>query len=178
MVMISPGSILIHRKQNSIPQWQNSVVYIFESHKNGNAGLVLNKGTGRYLQQVLLEHNLKFAAGSVEINVGGPVNPRGLIMIHTDEFSSSTSMPVRPGVAVSSDDFMIHKMCSGELPKGFKIFAGHSAWGPGQLQKEIDQGVWLTHDHIPATMLFDAENHVIYDACVEMASKMLFDQYL
>ena len=176
--MITPGTLLIHRTQNTAPQWMHTCVYIFESHATGCAGLVLNRGTGRFFQEVLAEHNLQFSAVSIEIHAGGPVNPRGIIMLHTDEFSSQTTVRVEPGVSVSSDDFMIHKMCSGQLPNGFKIFAGHAAWGPNQLQKEIDAGVWLTKNEVPVSMLFDVENHLIYDRCIEQASKELFDQYI
>ena len=176
---LTAGIILINKPGINSGAFDNTVVYIFEHGANGSAGVVLNRGTGQYLNDVLMKHQgLYFEPGVAEVHVGGPVNPRGIVMLHTPEFSSSNTLIVNNTAALSSDDFMIQKMCAGSVPNGYRLFAGHSGWGPGQLQREIDQGVWLTSKRVPATLLFDDNHKAIYNRALELVSSEMFDQYI
>lgn len=176
---LSAGIILINRPNHNSGMFNNTVIYVFEHGPTGSAGVVLNRGTGQYLSDVLVNHpGLEFPERTAEVHAGGPVNPRGIIMLHTPEFASSNTLMVNNTVSLSSDDFMIKKMCAGALPAGYRLFAGHSGWGPGQLQNEIYQGVWLTSARVPATLLFDDNHKTIYNRALELASAEMFDQYI
>ena len=176
---LTAGIILINKPNNNSGIFNNTVIYLFEHGPTGSAGVVLNRGTGQYLNDVLKGHTgLEFPQREGQVHAGGPVNPRGLLMLHTPEFSSSNTLFVNQSVALSSDDFMIQKMCAGAMPMGYRLFAGHSGWGPSQLENEIYQGVWLTSARVPATLLFDDDHKMIYNKALELASSEMFDQYI
>jgi putative transcriptional regulator len=40
--------------------------------------------------------------------------------------------------------------------QNLKIFIGHSGWGPGQLDQELEQGAWLTAPSSPELVFFDS----------------------
>lgn len=176
---LNAGIILINKPGVRSGMFDNTVIYLFEHGPTGSAGVVLNRGTGQYLNDVLVGHDgLSYPPGEGEVHAGGPVNPRGITMLHTPEFASSNTLMVNNDVCLSSDDFMIQKMCAGAPPAGYRLFAGHAGWGPGQLSNEIYQGVWLTSANVPVTLLFDDNHKAIYNRALELASSEMFDQYI
>jgi len=176
---LNSGIILINKPKHNAGMFNSTVLFLFEHGPTGSAGVVLNRGTGQHLADVVRDlPGLQFPIGEAQIHAGGPVNPRGIMMLHTPEFASSNTLMINNTVSLSSDDFMIQKMCAGAVPDGYRLFAGHCGWGPGQLQKEIYNGVWLTSARVPATLLFDDNYKTIYNRALELASGELFDQYI
>lgn len=176
---LSAGDILINRPGSTSDIFNNTVVYVFEHNATGTAGIVLNRGTGQYLNEVLKNHTgLHFPEQQGLVHAGGPVNPRGILMLHTPEFASSNTLMINSHISLSSDDFMIQKMCAGAPPNGYRLFAGHCGWGPGQLSAEIDRGVWLTSSNVPVTLLLDDDHKTIYKKALELASSEMFAQYI
>jgi putative transcriptional regulator len=75
---------------------------------------------------------------------GGPVTGP-LMAVHTDE--RFAELEVLPGVFFAGRrKNVLALMRSKEQP--CKVFTGYAGWGPGQLEHEVDDGIWRA---IPAT---------------------------
>jgi putative transcriptional regulator len=78
------------------------------------------------------------------IYVGGPVQPSSLIILAEFEDPSQAALVAFEDVGVlaagSSEE-------APEIGRG-RAFVGHSGWGPGQLEAELERGDWFL---IPAT---------------------------
>ena len=68
-----------------------------------------------------------------------------LMAVHTDEFFSE--IEVLPGVFFAGrEKNVLALMRSREQP--CEVFTGYAGWGPGQLEHEVEYGIWRA---IPAT---------------------------
>ena len=87
------------------------------------------------------------------IHVGGPV--AGPIMaLHADRSLAEAEQEIVPGVYFVIEREQLEKLVR-QRQHPFRIFVGHSGWGGGQLENELEQGAWLT---MPASL-----EYVFYD---------------
>ncbi len=76
------------------------------------------------------------------IYVGGPVE--GPLIALTTRMSLADES-VLPGVFFTINREYLETLVSENQPP-FKVFTGHSGWGPGQLESEIEAGGWFVID--------------------------------
>jgi putative transcriptional regulator len=79
-----------------------------------------------------------------ELFLGGPVGPdRLLFLLRAPAPDVLESAPVIDDVYVSADPGVLAALVSGPVdPARARIYAGHAAWGPEQLETEIAAGIW------------------------------------
>jgi putative transcriptional regulator len=174
------GKLLVaHPKLEGKP-FQKSVVLITEDHQNGSVGLILNKHTEYSLQQIMHSKGFECEQDKM-VYLGGPVNSSALVMIHTDTWYSSNTMTIKPGIAISSDNFMIEKLSHGDYPLNWRFVVGVCGWAPGQLRNEIS-GV---HKGYPSWLVCDANEDIIHKwdgekqwhKALELCSSEMLAQY-
>jgi putative AlgH/UPF0301 family transcriptional regulator len=162
-----------------------TVIYITQDRFNNEAtiGVILNVATEHTVQKICNEQGILFSDGRPTIYKGGPVNQRSLIMLHSDEWHSSNTSDAGLSYAISSDPFMFEKLSAGDEPVQYRIFAGLTAWTPGQLSLEINkQGPyanslpWLITNPTDE-IIFGSEGTEQYSNALELCSRQTFDQY-
>jgi len=87
-------------------------------------------------------------------------------MLHDNAWSIENSLPVNDDWSVTSHSDMFEKIVNGCSPDRFRIFYGHAAWGPGQLEGELrgeepwrQEHSWLiVNDPDPDWMISDIEH--------------------
>lgn len=117
-----------------------SVVYLIRHDSQGAFGLILNRPTGRRINDLfeeLLGHptdrkDVFYCGGPVE----GPVTA-----LHTDVDLADVQCP--QGVCVSTDQKALEQLARVSEARA-RFFIGYSGWGPDQLEQEIQVGGWLT----------------------------------
>lgn len=136
------GRLLVAHPRLRDGVFHRSVVLVTEDHAHGSVGLVLNKPSDFSIQQIMTSKGLDCDRDGM-VYRGGPVNPSALILIHSDDWFSSNTMGISPGLAISSDNFMMEKIAMGNYPSRWRFIAGVSGWQPGQLRDEIEgEGAW------------------------------------
>jgi putative transcriptional regulator len=133
------GQLLIAGPTLRDPNFWRTVVLVVEHSEAGALGLVLNRPSeskvGEAVPQLaeLAEHD--------DVLVGGPVGQSGVIVLADFEDPEDAAMIAFDNVGVvgggRSDD---------EIGVGLRqarVFAGHSGWGPGQLDFELERGDWI-----------------------------------
>ncbi len=117
-----------------------TVVLLLAHNEQGAFGVVLNRPTEETVGQVWSEIGESPCASQQQANVGGPVD--GPVMaLHTDESFADLRVVSDVFLAVQRDnlDWVVHQT---QCP--FRLFVGTASWQPGQLETEIDAGVWLS----------------------------------
>jgi putative transcriptional regulator len=134
------GYVLVASPQLQDPNFVRTVILMLHHSEEGAFGVVLNRPAENTVKQ-LWE---KVGEGSCDneqlVNVGGPVSGP-LMALHTD--ASAAEMEVFPGLYFAAQRENLEKIVR-ENQHPLRIFVGHAGWGEGQLERELQQGAWLT----------------------------------
>ncbi|HMP81635.1 MAG TPA: YqgE/AlgH family protein [Verrucomicrobiota bacterium] len=123
--------------------FQRTVILICQHNSEGAFGLVLNRGTGKTVGEMVVA-DLPDSLKESPLFLGGPVQPTALSFLHSDEFIPDAN--VMPNVSLGhSLDELADIGESFSQTKKVKIFAGYAGWSPGQLEDELKRKAWLTH---------------------------------
>jgi putative transcriptional regulator len=90
---------------------------------------------------------------------GGPVERERGFVLHTEDFRAPEStVPVVEGrIALTATRDVLQAMGDPALrPQRSTLALGYAGWGPGQLEREIRENVWLTCDVDPS-LIFDED---------------------
>lgn len=133
------GQLLIAGPSLVDPNFRRTVVLMIEHSDEGALGLVLNRSSESTVGEVAPELEAVLDPDSA-IFVGGPVEPSGVIVLARFENPEDSAL-------VSFDDVGVLR-AEGSLDEPPELltaraFAGHSGWGPGQLDAELEQGDWI-----------------------------------
>lgn len=170
------GKFLIARPTVNLGFFSKSTVYIYEDGVNGTAGVALTTPSALTLRDLALQKQLDYSGSSRPIYRGGPVSVSAVMMLHSDDFSSTNTLHTGTGFDVSSDDLMIEKLAMGNEPRYFRLVAGGSVWAPGQLDTEIAKGCWLVSDLSPE-IVFGLEREEQWSAAIEYAGSQIIARY-
>ena len=140
------------------PNFFRSVVFMIEHADEGAVGVVLNQPSETRLVDVLPEWAAASALPAVAF-VGGPVQPQ-------DALIGLARFTPRGGAGEEGADAWqpllgrIGIVDLGRSPdeargaiEAVRVFAGYSGWGPGQLDRELEQGGWFVVDADPDDIL-------------------------
>ena len=116
--------------------WSKSVVLVTEHHSNGSIGLIINKKSQVSIKEFGYQLGLPLNAPGY-VHVGGPINVRSLILLHTSEWYSSNTLFLNSEISLSSDETILSRLSAGDVPARWRLFMGMCKWAPGQLEEEI-----------------------------------------
>lgn len=131
-----------------------TVILLIQHNQQGALGIVLNRPTCKTIRELWQEVGDAPCESRQPVHLGGPVSGP-LMSVHTDE--SLAEVEILPGLFFAAKKENLDQLVIQEDLR-FKVFIGHAAWSPGQLESEIEAGAWLT---TPATVEYvfcDAES--------------------
>ena len=139
-------SLIIAMPQLLDPNFHRTVVLLVEKNEEGAFGLVVNRHGDSRLAELC--ENLDSTWGGEPDAVplyGGPVGTDQGFVLHGEVPAdlSVHSKPVLPGVHIASDMETFRAVCA-RPPRDLRVLLGYAGWGPGQLEREIVSGAWLT----------------------------------
>lgn len=171
------GKLLVAHPNLKDGAFARSVVYLYQHSVNGDIGLVLNRATACRVDRFLLEKGYNFSGLEVFYK-GGPVNEKAIVMLHDNDWYSSSTMQVGNGLAVSSDLTMFEKLSTGNMPKDWRMFTGVSAWAPGQLQVEVSAPNGWQIAAPDGSFVFEQDGERQWNTAIQLCSQQLIDQYI
>lgn len=139
------GHLLVASPHLSDPNFVKAVVLLIHHSEEGAFGVVLNHPADNTIQELWAQMGESSCESQRSVNVGGPV-AGPLMAIHTDKRLGE--MEILPGLYFAAQRDHLEKIL-GQADRPFRIFVGHSGWGGGQLESELEEGAWLT---TPATV--------------------------
>jgi putative transcriptional regulator len=136
------GALLVASPQLHDVNFRRSVVYLLDHSKSGSLGFVVNRPLEVPLSELWNEVPAALADARIAAD-GGPVDRhRGLLLHSCLDLAGAQLMG--EGVAVGGElDALAERYAAGSDSSGPRLFLGHSGWGPGQLEHEIEEGSWI-----------------------------------
>jgi putative transcriptional regulator len=149
---ILQGQLLVASPSLSDPNFARTVVLIAVHGGDGALGLILNRELTTTLQAVWSQVGKSYSVRAENVRHGGPV--RGTLMALHDR-RSHANLVIAPGVYLATELDAMESL-AGSTEGSVLFYLGHSGWGPGQLENELNEGSWLLlparADHIFADL--------------------------
>ena len=159
------------------PYFSNSVIYIYEQQQEVVLGLCLNKASQLTLADIHSMRGFSNSGAAGKLYKGGPVNEQSLLMLHTDDWSSTNTFRTGNHLAVSSDELMLEKLLTGNQPKCWRMMSGMSTWVVPQLQDEIyKRNAWLMIEPNEA-IFFTTDGDAQWKSAIELASARMLETF-
>lgn len=166
------GKFLLAMPGMGDPRFHKAVILVCAHNDDGAMGLVINHVMpGIDLEALLKQLNITIPEGDytspsgVAVMSGGPVeNVRGFI-VHTTEFHQQDTVPINDRISVTGTVDALRAVAAGEGPQQMIFVLGYAGWGPGQLDQELHDNVWLVFDATPE-IIFDTEPDQKWDAVI------------
>lgn len=138
---------LIAMPQMEDPGFARSVIYMVEHGPQGSMGLIINQRLPMTLADVLEQLQPEHSAGPHchlrAIHAGGPVQPERGFVLHPNGWYYQHTLELG-SVAMSTSEDALLAIADGSGPQRCLIALGYAGWGPGQLESELLDNVWLT----------------------------------
>ncbi len=138
------GHFLLAAPQQLDPNFVEAVILVVEHAERGAFGVILNRPRDRHEGTSRQRSTKPRRPERAGLFFGGPVTGP-LMAVHTDK--SFAEIEVLPGVFFAGrEKKVLALMRSGDRP--CKVFTGYVGWGPGELEHEVEYGIWRA---VPAT---------------------------
>ena len=132
------GHLLVAAPTLVDPNFNRTVVLIAEHTEEGALGVVLNRPGESTIGEVVPDLSPLMDEDDL-VYEGGPVQPAGVLVLAEFEDPADAALPVDGElgfVALEAETFDI-------AARRARAFAGHSGWGPGQLDSELEEEAWF-----------------------------------
>ncbi|MGD0980675.1 MAG: YqgE/AlgH family protein [Solirubrobacteraceae bacterium] len=140
------GKLLIAAPSLVDPNFARTVVLIAAHSDEGALGLVLNRPLETPLADVapVLE---QLAEPGAVIHSGGPVAPESAVVLAEFADPSLAALLIFGDIGLPSATCELSDLETGV--RRARVFAGHSGWGPQQLDEELEQEAWFVGQLAP-----------------------------
>jgi putative transcriptional regulator len=134
------GKLLIAGPTLLDPNFWRTVVLIVEHTEDGALGLVLNRPSETTVGEAVAQLDELVDPGD-QLFIGGPVQPSSVIVLAQFEDPSEAAMIAFEDIGVLAAGGALDDAGAGV--RSGRAFVGHSGWGPGQLDGELERGDWI-----------------------------------
>lgn len=134
------GQLLIASPALIDPNFRRTVILIAEHTDEGALGVVLNRPADADVIDAVPELS-PLVDPDESLWVGGPVATGAVVLAEFDEPAHAAAVVLEDigFIPADTEDF-------GDLAdetRRARVFAGHSGWGPGQLESEMEEDSWI-----------------------------------
>ena len=140
------GKLLIAPPTMVDPNFSRTVVLVAAHDENGALGLVLNRPLETTLHEISPELDALAEPGTM-LHAGGPVAPDSAVVLADFRDPTLAALMIFGTVGFPSADCELGDLVGGA--RRARVFAGHSGWGPGQLDTELEDDGWIVGQLAP-----------------------------
>ena len=159
------GQLLIASETMGDPRFARTVILMVQHTQTGALGIIVNLPIEERplsaLLQMFGERDAKIS-GKVRIFAGGPVQPEVCFIVHSAEYRRPGTIGIDAHVAVTSSREVLRDIANNTAPQKSLVAFGYAGWGPGQLEGELEQRVWVTAPGDPK-LIFDEERDKVWE---------------
>ncbi|HEY8583596.1 MAG TPA: YqgE/AlgH family protein [Capillimicrobium sp.] len=133
------GQLLIAGPMLDDPNFRRTVVLVCAHSDEGALGLVLNRPSPLEVDDTVPELSEAIGDGG-RLWVGGPVQPTSVVLLA--EFADpGDSLMVSGDLGLVTDGEALDDLAA--RTRRLRAFVGHSGWGAGQLESELERDDWI-----------------------------------
>lgn len=152
-------------------RFARSVIYVCAHSAEGAMGLIINQPQPMRFPDLLVQLGIVSEQEAIRlpapardflIRNGGPVDRSRGFVLHSDDFTVESSMPISEEVCLTATIDILRAISTGRGPRRALMALGYAGWGAGQLEQEIADNGWLTCAADP-DLLFDSDLDRKYD---------------
>ena len=163
------GKLLLAMPGIGDSRFDKSVIMMCEHSAEGAMGIIINKpfagiSWAELLQQLEISSDSKRAI-SAPIVAGGPVEPGRGFVLHSPEYSQSTTVAVTPEISLTHTVDVLRDIAQEKGPEQAIVALGYAGWAPGQLDRELTQHGWLTANP-DQSIVFEASLDLKWDRAI------------
>ena len=157
------GRLLVAMPGIDDPRFERAVLYVCAHSDEHAMGLAVNRPVEGLtvpdlLERLGVESDIRLPPNLVLL--GGPVEKERGFVLHTDDYvAEGSSIPVGDGVSLTATREVLQALASKERPRKSLLALGYAGWGPGQLEREVRDNVWLVCDPDEALIFGDDHDH-------------------
>lgn len=133
------GQLLISNGGLFDPNFRHTVVLIGAHSDDGAVGVVLNRSLDATVESAIPALSALVPPGE-PLYQGGPVEPANPVLL-----AELTDPDLADILIFGSIGFLVGEVSAQLRPNILRarIFVGHSGWGPGQLEAELEANSWI-----------------------------------
>lgn len=154
------GQLLIASPKIVDPNFRRVVVYMAEHTEEGAMGLVLNRPAETTVAEAVPDLEWLMGERDTTVWVGGPVSPTSVIVLAEFDEPERAALVVDGALGFVPTDVDDRDAFAAGVRRA-RIYAGHSGWGPGQLEAELEADSWIVEPAQPADV-FTAEPDALW----------------
>ncbi len=129
--------------------FNKSLIYVVSHSEKGAMGMIVNHMVNRVPANSLLKlfkDETNVSELVLPIYLGGPVEPERGFILHSCEYDKNLLLKVESDLAVSSNIEILKDIALGAGPKRSLFVLGYTGWDAGQLEREIQNNMWIVSD--------------------------------
>lgn len=138
------GRLIIASPRVMDPNFRRAVVLVTEHSASGAMGVVLNRPSDTTVDEVVPDL-VPLVDGDELVHVGGPVAATSVVVLAEFDDPEAAAMLVHGDLGFVPAEAADHAAFADTLRRR-RVFAGHSGWGPGQLETELGDEDWIVTD--------------------------------
>lgn len=146
METLGPPYLLIATPALRDPNFVQTVVLMGHHDEQGALGWVINRLHEKPAREILTAEHRERVHAETPLHVGGPVPTDALLAVFHGPVNGVEAAEVAPGLSVSRSADILPRLFSHAPGPGLvqgRLVFGYSGWGPGQLEREMQEGAWL-----------------------------------
>ena len=155
------------------PYFNKTVTYICEHNDEGAMGLIINLPVSLSLNDLLKQIDDEADTDTSEISEsesesesittaepladsslldaleqpvlsGGPISQNRGFVLHSTQSGWKSSLALSNEVMITTSKDILLALGTEKAPEKYMVTLGYAGWGPGQLEKELQENSWLT----------------------------------
>lgn len=153
------GRLLVAKPEMGDPRFRQTVIYMVRHDPRGAMGLVINRPVGDTPFALLLPQlgiESEGIGGSIRVHWGGPVEGKRGFVLHTRDYAGHGTLALDEAMALTDRPEIFRALADGTGPSRSLFTLGYAGWAPGQLEREMERGDWITVTADP-DLIFDAD---------------------
>jgi putative transcriptional regulator len=161
------GRLLIAAQSLSDPNFERTVVLIAVHGEDGALGLILNRDMPMPLIEIWEKVSQAPCVRTESVKHGGPVGGT-LMAVH--ERRDLMNLALTDDLFISTELDAMEELAGMESGRVL-FYVGHSGWGPGQLESEIEDGAWLDFPATPDDVFGETDPQTLWKKALVQAGR-------
>ncbi len=157
------GYLIAAHPKRSESYLKQSVLLIIDHDFTGTIGLQINKPmvNSTSLKTVMDSLGISYK-GDEPVYFGGTENLNRIIVVHSSDWSSTTTTVLSNEVSMSNDISVLAAIAAGKGPSKFRAIAGYTDWMAGQLEAEIE-GEFPFNDISKSWSIINSKSNLVFN---------------